>query len=48
MIKFTVYLEHVTYAFIRESFPVYASNIDEAYAKAYRLCGNWYRVVEVK
>lgn len=45
MRKYTVTLEHVTYAHIRESFPVYAASLDEALEAAHRQCGNWFRIV---
>ena len=48
MHKFTVTLQHVSYAFIRETFEVYAPNIDSAYGIAHRHKGNWYTIVSVE
>lgn len=48
MRKYTVTIQHVAYAFIRESFPVYASSIDAAYGIAQRQKGEWYRIVNVE
>jgi len=47
MKKYTVVLQHVAYAFIRESFPVYAPSIDAAYGIAQRQKGEWFTIVSV-
>lgn len=48
MHKFTVTLQHVSYPHIRETFPVYAPNMDAAYGIACRHKGNWYQIVSVE
>ena len=48
MHKFTVTLQHISYLYIRETFPVYAPNIDAAYGIASRTKGEWYQIVSVE
>jgi hypothetical protein len=48
MHKFTITLQHVSYPHIVETFPAYASSIDDAYGIAYRAMGNWFQIVSVK
>jgi hypothetical protein len=47
MKKYTVIIQHVSYAFIRESFPVYAPSIDAAYGIALRQKGEWFTIVRL-